>query len=464
MEPRATVDPWPTTATSDPFDRAQRQLLDEERALRALAEGQVREFRRLVVEFASAFVAEELDAHRRADPRFTERATPADWRALLRIARQEQSAAVRWSATPPQAVQPAADEAARWQAEAERLAGEVAHLTAELALARAFRPGEPALVPPGADPQETGVQGHVSESPAPALLLPAPVKPGAVSKAAPLVNPLGLADVRLPDLPSVAPARFADQLQAWPREALALAILGVTGWSLRLAVAEQMSAVLGSVKASAGSLRRTFSVLAKRGYWIEHKVTLAGVHTPVPDADDAELQAAPAGGRAEDTILVLVHLGDLGRDLLRVCGIQPVLSEWELLAATHGSQVGATLAGLVCAFAYHARLRGYAAALAAAGDGSSPGAGHTQAGPAVLVRKDDETWTVAVAGAEQKGAPWQARAAQQDRAAFVTLTPDLRDRLMAQAQAAGAEHGLATDLQTLFNTQAARGPLWAAEW
>jgi len=437
-----------------------------------VAEGQVREFRRLVVEFASAFVAEELDARRRADPRFTERATPADWRALLRTARQEQSAAIRWSATPPpQAAQPAADEAARsqrppvgWQVEAERLAREVAHLTAELAVARAFRPGEPALVPPGADPQGTGVQGHVSESPAPALLLPAPVKPGAVPKAAPIVNPLGLADVRLPALPSVAPARFADQLQAWPREALALAILGITGWSLRLAVAEQMSAALGSVKASAGSLRRTFSVLAKRGYWIEHKVTLAGVHTPVPAADDAEPKAAPAGGPAEDTILVLVQLGDLGRDLLRVCGIQPVPSEWELLAATHGSQVGATLAGLVCAFAYHARLRGYAAALAAAGDSSPPGAGRTQAGPVVLVRKGDETWTVAVAGAEHKGAPWQARAAQQDRAAFVTLTPDLRDRLIAQAQVAGVEHGLATDLQSLFNTQEVRGPLWAIQW
>ena len=79
----------------------------------------------------------------------------------------------------------------------------------------------------------------------------------------------------------------------------------------------------------------------------------------------------------------------------------------------------------------------------------------------MLVRKGDETWTVAVAGAEHKGAPWKPA---QDRAAFVTLTPDLRDRLIAQAQTAGAEHGLATDLQTLFNTQEARGPLWAVQW
>ncbi len=270
--------------------------------------------------------------------------------------------------------------------------------------------------------------------------------------------------MRLPALPPVAPARFADQLQAWPREALALAILGVTGWSMRLAVAEQMSAALGSVKASAGSLRRTFSVLAKRRVLDRAQGDAGRCAYACPEADGAEREAAPAGGPAEDTILVLVRLGDLGRDLLRACGIQPVLSEWEQLAAAHGSQAGASFAGLVCAFTYHARLRGYAAALAAPGDGSPPGAGRTQAGPAVLVRKGDETWTVAVAGAEHKGAPWQARAAQQDRAAFVTLTPDLRDRLIAQAQAAGVEHGLATDLQTLFNTQEARGPLWAVEW
>ena len=357
-----------------------------------MAEGQVREFRRLVVEFASAFVAEELDARRRADPRFAERATPADWRALLRSARQEQSAASRWPAAAP-----TVDEAARWQAEAERLKGEVAHLASELALVRAFQPIEPAPAPIGADPQD-----RAPESPVPASLLPAPVKPGAAPKVAPAIIPLGLADVRLPPLPPAPPVRFADQLQAWPREALALAVLGVTGWSMRLAVADQMSAALGNVKASAGSLRRTYSVLAKRGFWIEHKVTLAGVHAPVPeDADGIESEAAPAGGPAEDTILVVVRLGDLGRDLLRACGIQPVPSEWELLLAAHRSQAEVSHAGLACAFTYHARLRGYATALAFLGDGSAPGMRRDQADPEVLVRKGDETWYVAVAGSRR---------------------------------------------------------------
>ena len=419
------------------------------------------------MEFASAFVAEELDARRRADPRFAERATPADWRALLRTARQEQSAG-RWAAAPPQTAEPAAgNEAARWQAEAERLAEEVARLTADLALARLFRPADsapilsederPDRVAPEPDPQDQAPE------PSPASIIPAPVKPGSAPKAAPAVNLLGLADVRLPALPSVAPARFADQLQAWPREALALAVLGLTGWSARLAVADQMSATLRTVKSGAGSLRRNFGVLAKRGYWIVHKARLPGVHTPVLDIDEGESEEAPVEGPVEDTILLLVRLGGLGRDLLQACGIQPVLSEWELLAAAYGSQVGARVAGPVCAFTYHARLRGYATALAAAEDGFQSGAGRGQACPTVLVRQGAETLQVAVAGNAANAEPWLARAGQ-DRVAFVTLTPDLRDRLVAQAQAAGAAHGLATDLQTLFNTQEARGPLWAVEW
>jgi hypothetical protein len=450
------VDPWPTTATSDPFDRAQRQLFDEERTLRALAEEQVREFRRLVVEFASAFLAEELDARRRADPHFAVRATPADWRALLRSARQEQTAASRWPAAAS-----TVDEAARsqrpsegWQAEAEHLAGEVTRLAAELELARAFRPVEPASVEP----------------PAPALLLPAPVKPGVAPKTAPAVTPLGLADVRLPPLPPAAPARFADQLQAWPREALALAVLGVTGWSMRLGIADMLSATLGNVKASAGSLRRTFAVLAKRGFWIEQKVTLAGVHAPVPeDAAEGEPDALPAGVQAEDTTLVLVRLGNLGRDLLRACGIQPAPSEWELLLAAHGNTVDASFAGLACAFTYHARLRGYATAVCPSAEGTCA--------PAALVRLGDKSLLVAVVAdvpVDYTTDHWSAQVADQGQVALMTLTPQVRDRLVAEAQAAGAEHGLATDLQTLLTTQPAParpfgpgeacGPLWAVHW
>lgn len=433
--------------------------------MRALAEGQVREFRRLVVEFASAFVAEELDARRRADPRFTERASPADWRQLLRSARQEQTGGVRWPT-----MQRAPDEAARWRAEAERLRSEMDRLTAELARRPVQIPPAPEAVRREHDVSD-GASGDVQirQPLAPVPFQPPAVKPGLSPRIVAVVEPQGLADVRLPGLPPVAPARFAGQLQAWPREALALTIMAVTGWSMRLAVADQMSAALGSVKAGAGSLRRTFSLLAKRGYWLERKVVLTGVHAPQLDHAAGEDNVTKAGlgdarGPAENTVLVLVRLGDLGRDLLGACGIQPRPSEWELLEAACGAQTVADYLGPVCAFTYQARLRGYATALAGRQDGTAANAPRGKTCPAVLIRKGDETLQVAIVENAQFGDLEPAQAAEQDLSVFVTLTPEQRDRLVAQARAAGAEHGLATDLQTLFNTQEARGPLWAVAW
>jgi hypothetical protein len=59
---------------------------------------------------------------------------------------------------------------------------------------------------------------------------------------------------------------------------------------------------------------------------------------------------------------------------------------------------------------------------------------------------------------------WQRQIERQGRVALAAVTAEMRQRLTAEAQAAGAEHGLAADLQTLFDTQKARGPLWAVEW
>jgi hypothetical protein len=423
--------------------------------LRALAEGQVRELRRLVVEFASAFVAEELDARRRADPRFVERATPADWRQLLRAARQAQTECGRWAAA-----RRAADEPARWQAEADRLRGEVDRLTAELARRAVAAP--PASLDIKLPPRPEAVDAvPVAPALAAPIRPPSPVKPGLGATVLTVPEPLGLAEVRLPGLPPVAPARFAGQLQAWPREALALAILAATGWSMRLAVADQMSAALGSVKASAGSLRRTFSLLAKRGYWLERKVVLTGVHTPLPNPaameDDATEDARDPG---ENTVLVHVRLGDLGRDLLGACGIQPEPSEWDLLEAACGSQAAVEYLGLVCAFTYQARLRGYATALAPRA--SNPA--RDKPCPAVLLRHGDETLQVAICRGVESGELWPDHGPPHEQVALAALTPEQRDELVAQVRSAGFAHGRATDLQTLFNTQAVPGTLWPVAW
>ena len=78
------------------------------------------------------------------------------------------------------------------------------------------------------------------------------------------------------------------------------------------AVADMMCAISGRARTNPTGLRRAFIALARRGFWIEQKVTLPGVHVPAADDDEAD------GDARQATTLVLVRLGDLGRDLLRV--------------------------------------------------------------------------------------------------------------------------------------------------
>ena len=452
------------------FERAARQIAEEERRLRLIAESQLHEYVRLTVEFAALFLADELDQRTRADPLFVSRATPEVWRSLLqrvRLGRGSRSGGVQdspasgngngWALETPQA-----EANDQWRAEAERLQTELSRLQAENRLLRALvRPAHEApaeapsetealngMPPPAADrsvPAEIGPTPGTTDRPVTGTL----TQDAAEAKArdTPDVQALGLSDVKLPALPAVAPGRFADQLQTWPRQALALAALGCTGWSMRLAIADLMSANLTTVKSDAGSLRRAFQVLARRQFWIEQKVTVAGVHKP----DLAE---------AGDTTLILVRLAPLGHEVLRACGIAPVPSEWDLLLASHGGAAQTAHAGLVCAFTYHARLRGWATAVC------PPATGPAQ--PDVLLRREGAELFVEVEGesgeAERRMIKWQRQLERQGRVTLAAVTAEMRLRLVAEARAAGAEHGLATDLQTLFDTQQSRGPLWATEW
>ena len=110
------------------FERTARQIAEEERQLRLLAEERLRDFARLALDFASVFLADELDARTRADPYFLSRATAADWRNLVQTAQQRQQAhAAGW----PMAQLADAD-ADRWRAEALQLRAEVRRLQGEL--------------------------------------------------------------------------------------------------------------------------------------------------------------------------------------------------------------------------------------------------------------------------------------------------------------------------------------------
>lgn len=427
----------------------------------------MREYLRLIVEFAGLFLAEELDQRIRADPHFVDRATPETWRRLLQGVRQGalsgrpsgvqtgNGSGHGWATEAKP--EPESD---RWRSEAERLRAEVGRLEDENRFLRSLI--QPALAPqpdsvgdgPAPSNGPLGSQTGALRSTRETVQAGPPARGGtrrdAVSPMPVLpaqMEPSGLDDVRLPALPAIAPGRFVDLLQTWPRQALALAALGATGWSMRLAIADLMSANLTTVKADAGSLRRVFQTLARRQFWIEEKVTVAGVHKP----DLAE---------ANDTTLILVRLAPLGHEVLRACGIVPVPSEWDVLLAAHGGTNQTAHTGLVCAFTYHARLRGWATAVCPAASGPSQ--------PDVLLRRDGADLFVEVEGEsgdpERRMIKWQRQVERQGRVALVAVNADMRLRLVAEAQAAGAEHGQATDLQTLFDGQQARGPLWAVEW
>lgn len=447
------------------FERTARQIAEEERQLRLLAEERLRDYARLALDLASVFLAAELDTRTRADPYFLGRATAADWRNLLQAAQRRQlTPGTGWSVptTADGETERWRSEALRWQAETQALQAEVARLQEELT-ALTTRPAPAAVqeaVPPVNDDPTPETPVRVAAPPVLAQVgnaLPTLTKPRPPA-VAPAVH--GSA-ISLPPMPALAPGRFADQLRNWPRESLALCALGVTGWSMRQAVAELLSAKLGDVQPNAGSLRRLFTNLARRGFWREEKVVVNGVRRPEADLTDTDGPSADAGPDAGDaTTLILVRLTELGREVLQACGVQPAPSEWERLLAAHGGSAQTAHAGLVCAITYHARRRGYATTVCPEVAGpAAPDVQVSRNAESLYVEVEDESGS-----SERRLRKWRNQAALQGRAAIAAVTPAARTNLVNEARAAGCEHGVATDLQTLMETQETGGPLWMVEW
>jgi len=447
------------------FERTARQIAEEERQLRLLAEERLRDYARLTLDLASVFLAAELDARTRADPYFLSRATAADWRSLLQAAQRRQLIpGTGWSASTTADVETERwrSEALHWQAEAQQLHAEVAHLQDELtALTTRPSPAAVSEAAPLVDGDPTSATPVMVAAPS-VLAQASNALPPLTKPKPPVVAPAVHGNaISLPPMPALAPGRFADQLRNWPRESLALCALGVTGWSMRQAIAELLSAKLGDVQPNAGSLRRLFTNLARRGFWREEKVVVNGVRRPETGLTDADGTSADAGPDAGDaTTLILVRLTELGREVLQACGVQPVSSEWERLLATHGGSAQTAHAGLVCAVTYHARRRGYATTVCPEVTGL--------AAPDIQVSRNDESLYVEVedesGSVERRLRKWRNQAALQGRAAIAAVTPAARTNLVNEARAAACEHGVATDLQTLMETQETGGPLWAVEW
>lgn len=349
------------------------QLLEEERKLRNIAEGKVRELYALLEELAVLLAAEEVEKIRREKRGYFSELSVSEWRKFFLdvISRDGHG----WGAKRNTDIE-----------ELERLRREIKRLQEE---------------------NERLKKAKVEEN---------TVK---VTCQAPIH-----------ELPVRPPAAYASLFADWRREGAALGILAQTGWSMRLAIAEELGKRFG-ISARAGSLKRMFVRLKKNGLIDEHQESIAG------------------------TKVACVCLTEKAKNIMRECGMEVVESEWERLMRLHEGQK--KHAAMVCVFTYHARRYGYTTEVCPdAFESFRPDVRLENGTGSILVEVEDESGE-----AERRMKKWRNQLEKQGFAAICATTPEIRQRLVAEAKAAGARHGKATDIKTLI---ADSKDLWCEEW
>ncbi len=207
------------------------------------------------------------------------------------------------------------------------------------------------------------------------------------------------ADIQLPGRPPDAAAHlFAN----WAREGLVLAVLAVTGWSLRLAVAEAVASRF-NFGAQGSSQRRIFDRLDASGLCRSEK------------------QHFRFAGDAKTCILI--RLTARGAAVMREVGIEPVRSEWERLEPRLPVEL---VAGAVT-LAYHARRLGYTAEV-----------GQDAVQPVRVTSGAEQLWVAAVHTGvlpDQRSALWRDQVGRQGQIAFWAPNPQERETLAQEALA-----------------------------
>ena len=217
------------------------QLLEEERRLRSLAEAQVRAYRKLLVDLAMHLAPHVVDARRRENPHFPNGLSPEGWQALFAELPGLPARHNGWGGQPQaQAdLEPVKRQVQRLEAENAGLCQQIEALQAALARSQGT-----------SDTEQRGDD-------TPATCKPVPCHPA----------PTAVTEI---DLPSAPQARFAARFHTWEREGLVLALLAVTGWSLRHAIDEALAERVG-IGVGSGSTKRVFRRLEQAG-WVQNQV------------------------------------------------------------------------------------------------------------------------------------------------------------------------------------------------
>jgi hypothetical protein len=380
------------------------QLFDEERRLRTLAEQQVRAYSRLLEDLARKLAPETVEEHRRQDPSFFQRLTIDGWQAFfLTIQSGDDGMGFLWRRVDSSHLPQLMQQIAALRAKNELLQHELAELRQETLPAQGATNAQASLPSLVADPIPVMAVSSLSNGNKPTIV------------------------VTLPDRP---PTQFASCFRNWQREGLTLAILAQTGWSLRHAIAQELSLHIG-ISAKAGSLKRMFTQMAENDLW---RMETLGI------------------GR---NLAAIVTLTDLGKQVVHNLGLTPVLSEWERLLIDHGGERQNDHAALVCSFTHQARQRGFGIQVCPPVNGP--------AAPDVMLTYDGEQIYVEVEAesgdAERRMKKWRNQAELQGYVALCAVTPEARHRLVVEAKGA-AKHGKATDISTLLREDG----MWLDEW
>jgi hypothetical protein len=387
-------------------------LLEAERNFRDLAERQVRALRGVLTELAYRLAGDRLEQLRQLDPSAPATWKPEDWRSFF----------LALSLT-PQGEGWGSGNGNGHQAEIAALQAKVAALERELAQARA---------------ELSPFQRRVEQD---NPLIPPQVKTTTGGR---------LANFVLPKIPKALEHRWqvrtamskADEELHLRRRGMVLKCLA-DGLNVQVEIGHYVGQETLAQYRS-GAIRRVFETLEENGLILRQTLTLQ-VTGSMP------------------TRLALARLTAEGRQFCQALGWQVAESEWERLLRLHEGekQEGHTLAVLLMAVS--ARLRGWTVEILPEVSG--------KARPDLSIAKGEERLYVEVETGTRLhdgNAKWRMNAELNGgRAALVARNVEERGVLVSDCRHV-AEHGCATDVETLINGKFVEvredDPLWAEVW
>lgn len=417
-------------------ERALEDILNAERELRQNAERIAREYRELTLELAQRLAGEQLEARRRENPGVPQVWTAAEWRAF-------------WSGVSPVTsggwTKPGGNGHEALERQIVRLEGELTVLRERLERAQAEaaqeRRARQELQKRLDEAQQAKAKPKKGEAKRPAeRILTADELPALWRR---LVEEMSGMVV------SPAPERFKAQLKPkesgirYRRKVLVLYTLARGGISSRMEIDRVVSVVEG-LSERTNSVRRPLDELVRSGLLLCETIRMTSPF---------------------ETGLAVYRLSEDGKALCALWGWQTAENEWERLIRLHrgAEQEAHTVA--ILAFALHARLRGWDAAILPETAGNAE--------PDILVERDGERWYVEVERGDGSRRKWKNLAELNGgKVALCAANEEGREKLVRDCKAERLG-GVAADLRTLsfvgnelrkmFDITPAE-PLWAERW